>query len=78
MPENQIKVNTPKEFSLMIEKLSKEWNMGIMDTVLEYCERNDMEVDLAAKLLNTQIKAKLQLEAEDLNFLPKSARLPVD
>ena len=78
MPENQIKVNTPKEFSLMIEKLSKEWNMGIMDTVLEYCERNDMEVDLATKLLNTQIKAKLQLEAEDLNFLPKSARLPVD
>ena len=38
-----------------------------------------MEVEVAAKLLNSIIKAKIEAEAMDLNFLtiPKGSKLPI-
>ena len=50
-----------------------------MDAIVWYCERNEMEVEVAAKLLNGIIKAKIEAEAIDLNFLstPKGSKLPI-
>ena len=50
-----------------------------MDAIVWYCERNEMEVEVAAKLLNGIIKTKLEAEAMDLNFLstPKGSKLPI-
>lgn len=48
-----------------------------MDAVCWWCETNEMEIEVAAKLLNTVIKGKLEVEAQDLNFLAKGARLPI-
>ena len=75
--KERLKLKTPTQFSLMIEKLSRELKVGMMETVLHYCEREGMEVEAAAKLLNASVKGKVQVEAEDLNYLPKSARLPL-
>jgi hypothetical protein len=36
-----------------------------------------MEVETAAKLINGVIKERLRVEAEDLNYLEKPARLPL-
>lgn len=62
-------------FSLKIEELVKEKNLSYMDAILLYCENNNLEIEVAAKLISGALKAKLQVEAETLNFLPKSESL---
>lgn len=66
-------------FSIAIETLAKEKNTSYMDSIIEYCEKTGLEVELAAKLVSTALKSKIKLEAEELHFLPKSntAKLPV-
>jgi hypothetical protein len=36
-----------------------------------------MEVESAAQMISTNIKDKIEVEAQDLNFLPRAARLPI-
>jgi hypothetical protein len=36
-----------------------------------------MEIESAAKLVNTKIKQQLEIEYADLNLLPKVAKLPI-
>ena len=71
-------MNTSK-FSRTIEEIVVEKKIQYMDAIVWYCERNEMEVEVAAKLLNGIIKTKLEAEAMDLNFLstPKGSKLPI-
>jgi 2-iminoacetate synthase ThiH len=69
-------LNTQK-FSLIVEKLVQEKRCSYMDAVVLYCEKNEMEIETAAKLLNTKIKQQLEIEYADLNFLPKVNTLPI-
>ena len=49
-----------------------------MDAIVHYCQKNDIEIETGAKLVNTIIKSKLEAEASELNCLKeKSAKLPV-
>jgi hypothetical protein len=50
-----------------------------MDAVLMYCEDNEVEFEVAASLISDNLKSKIQIEAESLNFLPKSntTKLPL-
>lgn len=66
-------------FSLSIETIVAKKNIPYMDAVIIYCEETGLEVELAAKLVSGALKSKIQLEAEDLNFLPKSntTKLPL-
>ena len=49
-----------------------------MDAIVHYCERNDMEIETAAKLLNNKIKQSIASEASDLNMMKeKIQKLPV-
>jgi hypothetical protein len=59
-------------FSLRIETLVSEKSIPYMDAILLHCEDTGLEVELAAKLISGALKSKIQLEAEELNFLPKS------
>jgi hypothetical protein len=59
-------------FSLKIENLVSEKNIPYMDAIIMHCESTGLEVELAAKLISGALKSKIQLEAEELNFLPKS------
>ena len=43
-----------------------------MDAIVMHCESTGLEIELAAKLVSGALKSKIQLEAEELNFLPKS------
>jgi len=66
-------------FSLNIENLVEKKNISYMDAIVLYCENNDLEIEVAAKMLSSSIKANLKTEAEELHFLPKSNinRLPL-
>lgn len=66
-------------FSLSIETIVAKKNIPYMDAVLMYCEETGLELELAAKLVSGALKSKIQIEAEDLHFLPKSntTKLPL-
>ena len=53
--------------------------MDYIDAVVHWCEINKIEVEYAADLVKKEpaIKSKIQYEAENINVLKKSARLPI-
>ena len=67
------------EFSLRIEDLAGTKNVSYMDAIVLHCETTGLEIELAAKMVSGALKAKIKLEAESLNFLPKSntTKLPI-
>jgi hypothetical protein len=67
-----------KSFSLKIEEISNNLNVSYMDAIVWYCEKYDMEVETAAKLINTKIKETIALEAGKLNMMKEKINcLPV-
>lgn len=73
------KAMTTEKFIRDIENLVSRYKLDYMDAVVHYCETNNIEIEAAATIIrnNIRIKSKIQALAEDLNYLPKSARLPV-
>ncbi len=66
---------TANEFSLYIEQLVKEKKLSYMDAVLDYCKENFLEPEDVAKLINKSLKEKIALDMQELNYLPKTAKL---
>lgn len=62
-----------------VEELCRSKNMEYIDAVVHWCEKNKIEVEYAAALVKKDpaIKAKIQVEAENLNILKRGARLPI-
>ena len=63
------KIFDKKEFSMMIERYAIDHQCTYLDAVVDYCEKNSMEIEVAAKLLNPKIKKTLEVEAMDANML---------
>ena len=72
-----LQTQTPKEFFVKIQEIVADTKMSYMDAVLFYCESNSMEPETAGGLISGKLKQKIWEEAENLNFLPKTARLPI-
>ncbi len=70
---------TFESFSRQIEYLCESKNMEYIDAVIMWCETNGVEVEYAANLIkkNQVLKLKILEEAENLNFVKKTARLPI-
>ena len=66
-----------KEFSMIIETMSKEMNIGLMDAICHRCKETGMEIEVAATLISSALKAKIKEEAQELNLLKKSSKLPI-
>lgn len=62
-----------------IEALVWKYDIEYIDAVVMYCEKNGLEIESVASLIrnNEALKAKVQIEAENLNYLPKSSRLNI-
>ncbi len=67
------------EFSKEIEKLVVDKKMEYIDAVIYFCEKNSVDIETAASLIknNSKLKASIQEEAEQLNYLPKTHKLPL-
>jgi hypothetical protein len=67
------------DFSMKIEELVWMKDISYMEAVVLYCEETGFEIELAAKLISGSLKSKIKIEAQELNFLPKSntAKLPI-
>ena len=72
-----LQTQSSSEFYIKIQELVKQTKLSYMDAVLHYCDQNGMEPETAAQLINGKLKAQIREEAEELNFLPKTAKLPI-
>ena len=70
-------LQTPKVFSLEIERIAKEKEITHMDAVLLFCKDNNIEPEKVSSLITKGLKEKIEANARDLNFLPKVASLPI-
>ena len=68
---------TPKQFALVIEKRASQKKISHMDAVLDYCNEKEIAPDQITHLINRNLKEKIKMNAQDLNFLPSTAKLPV-
>jgi len=59
-------------FSKLVENTVIEKSIGYMEAILLLCENNDIEPEDVRKFISPIIKDKLQAEAMNLNFLPKT------
>ena len=69
---------TKVKFSKLVEETALHDNMTYMDAIIHLCEKNNIDLEDARKFVSPTLKGKLEAEAMNLNFLPKSNTLPVD
>ena len=76
---NITSVKPVQEFVKEIEAYVIEHKLDYLDAVLHYCEKNSLEIETVASMIrsSSKIKAKIQQEAEDNNYLPKTNKLPI-
>jgi hypothetical protein len=72
-----IEVLNKEKFSQMVERLVIEKKIPYIDAIVWWCDEHEFEIEDTAKLLCPLIKEKIKVEAQDLNYLEKSARLPI-
>jgi hypothetical protein len=66
---------TTKGFIIQVEELVKSKRMSYMDAVLYVCNEKDIEPERIVRFIDKSLKEKIQLDAEELHYLPKSSRL---
>jgi|TARA_R110000822_G_scaffold50066_1_gene131114 coproporphyrinogen III oxidase-like Fe-S oxidoreductase len=67
-----------KTFSMTIEKVVNDLKVPYMDAICWYCDKNDIEVETAAKLVNSKIKQIVAYEASELNLMKEKINsLPI-
>ena len=65
------------KFSVMIEELTINEGVTHMEAIVDYCSKTGLEVEVAATLVNANLKSKLESEARALRYLGKSSALPI-
>ena len=66
-----------KKFSMLIEQMAREQSLGLMDAICHHCKESGLEIEVAATLISSALKAKIKEEAQSLNLIKKSSRLPI-
>lgn len=65
------------EFSELINELAVKEGMTRMEAIIHHCEQIGLEIDVASTLVSSALKSKIREEAQELNLLKKTARLPL-
>jgi len=62
-------------FTKLIEATVSELRISYMEAILHLCDKNEIEPEDVNKFISPIIKGKLEAEAMNLNFLPKTNSL---
>jgi hypothetical protein len=66
------------KFAKAIESLVANTDLNYIEAIVEYCKTTGLEIEVAATLVNSNLKSKLTADAMDLNLLKeKGSRLPI-
>ena len=72
-------ISKTTSFSSDVYELIKEKDMNYIDAIIHWCDTNSIDVEFAASLVkrNPNLLCEVQFDAESLNYLKKTARLPI-
>ena len=65
------------DLNLTIEQIVKDKELSYMEAVLDYANNSEIEPEAMAKMLNQSVKDKIEVEAQNLNMLKKTGKLPI-
>ena len=63
-----------EKFAEEVEALVLRTKMSYIDAMVEYCEKNEIELETVGKLVSKPLKEKIRYEAQELNYLKKTSR----
>jgi len=66
-----------EQYNSEIEEIVERTRMSYLDAMLYHADENGLESETVAGLINVKTKNKLREEAEKLNFMPKTSKLPI-
>jgi len=66
-----------RDFSLKIEEMANTHSMHCMEAIVEYCDETGIEIEVAATLISSHLKARIREEAQSVNLIKKSSKLPL-
>ena len=75
--EELLNMYTSEQYNIEIEELVEKTSISYLDAMLYHAEENGLESETVARLINVKTKTKLREEAEKLNFMPKTSKLPI-
>ena len=64
-------------FSMMIIEIAISQKIDHLDAITCYCEENNLEIEVAATLINESLKSLIESDAQELRYLPRSSKLPI-
>lgn len=65
------------KFEEIIEDIVWELDINYIDAILHYCEEKSIEPEVVTSMIGRSLKTKIAEDAERLNFLPRTAKLPI-
>ena len=68
---------TKAKFSKLVEAVVRQDGLSHMESILHLCEKYGIEPEDCKKYVSNVIKDKLEAEAMNLHYMPKSAELPI-
>jgi len=63
---------TKEELRIQVEKLVTQDGMTYTESIIEICERNQIDPEDMAKLVKGPLKLKLEVEAMDRNIIKRT------
>ena len=61
-----------------LDRMVRDKKISYMEAILKYTDDVDCEIEMVAKMINKQIKDKIEAEAYDLNMMKdRSPKLPL-
>lgn len=62
----------------MVEQTVKRKKLSYIDAIVHICEQNNIEIEDISKFISPAIKSKIEVEAQNLNYMPKGNTLPFE
>ena len=67
-----------KKFAFAIDSMVANTDYTYLEAIIEYCKKTGLEVEVAASLVNSSLKTKIESQAMEHNMLKiKSSKLPI-
>jgi hypothetical protein len=60
-----------------VEKYVEKWNTSYIDAVVAISEAEGIPVESMPKALSKPIIERIEQEGQEINFLPKTTKLPI-
>ena len=75
--KEELNLYTSERYNSEIGEIVERTSMSYLDAMLYHADENGLESETVAGLINVKTKTKLREEAEQLNFMPKTSKLPI-